>query len=154
MAVRVVHSLEEIQVNEDQREFIAVSLRAVNFRFQNKVQMAGVVKIRAVIGDGQFMNSLYVARIFNGDGREVGKRFEQCEALPLVKPVWDRRNSPAQSRPDIDSRKRTGTANDRLRFHICFLIQLRKKACVLADVRNNHGLIILRHPAGKSLAPF
>src|SRR5579864_5086125 len=86
MAVCVIHSLEEIQINKDQREFVAVALRSVDFRFENEVQVAGVVQICAVIGDGQLMNALYVARIFNRDGREIGERFQKRQAA-LVKSI-------------------------------------------------------------------
>src|SRR5205823_11447685 len=66
VAVRVVHRLEVVQVNEDDAELMPESRRAVDFRFQRFVQMPRVVQAGAVICDGQLLNALYRLGVFNG----------------------------------------------------------------------------------------
>src|SRR5262249_15740771 len=45
--------------------------------------VAGVVKRRAIVGDGEFMNALYVAGIFQSDGRKVRQSFEQLKVARI-----------------------------------------------------------------------
>src|SRR6185437_15210900 len=79
MAMRVVDGFEMVEVDEDDRKFVAVTVRAVDFRVQHEVQMARVVERGAVVSDSEFVNALDVARVFDGDGRVVGKGLEQRE---------------------------------------------------------------------------
>ena len=91
MAVRIVDALEVIEVDEDQRKFEAVAVRAVDFRVQHEVQMARVVEAGAIVGDGQLVDALHVARIFDGDGGKIGQRFEQRQ-VALAEDPPARRN--------------------------------------------------------------
>ena len=79
MPVRVVHHLEAVEVDEDQRKFKSVAVRAVDLRIQHEIQVPGVVQAGAIIGDGQLVNALHVPRILDGDRGVVGQRFEQSE---------------------------------------------------------------------------
>ena len=79
MPVRVVHQLEAVEINEDQRELERVAVRAVNLRIQHEIQMPRVVEAGAVVGDRELMNALDVPRIFDGNRGVVGKRLEQRE---------------------------------------------------------------------------
>src|SRR5580700_5646197 len=150
MAVGVVHLLEMIEIDEHQRELIIVALRTVNFRLEDEAHVAGVVETRAIVGDGQFVNSLHVPGIFERDGRKVGKSFEKLE-VALVKTFWaeaiDQLND---SEASVAEFNRDG--NDRLRFGLGLLVYLREETSVFRSVRHHHGLAVLRHPAGNSLA--
>ena len=79
MALRVVHLLEMIQVNEDERKLVSVPLGTVNLRLEDETHVTRVVKRRAIVCDGQFVNALYVTRIFKRDCRKVRERFEQLQ---------------------------------------------------------------------------
>jgi len=74
--MRVVHLLEMIQVNEHDRKFVVVALRAVNFRIQDESHVPRIVKRSAVILDRQLVDSLHVPRVFESNRREVRKRFQ------------------------------------------------------------------------------
>src|ERR1700675_5017260 len=87
MAVCVVHLLEMIEIDEHERELIIVALRTVDFRFEDKAHVPGVVQTGAIVGDGQLVNSFHVPSIFECDGCKVGKSFEKLE-VALVKTFW------------------------------------------------------------------
>ena len=72
VAVVVVDLLEVVEVNENNGEFVFVAGGTVDFRIEDKVEVAGVVKRRAVVRNRQFVNPLDVAGIFERDGRVVG----------------------------------------------------------------------------------
>ena len=76
MAVSVVHLFEVIKIDENQRKFVVVALRSIDFRIENEAHVPRVVERRAIIGNGQFVNALYVPRIFERDRGKIGKRFE------------------------------------------------------------------------------
>src|SRR2546426_11586161 len=79
MSVRVVHLLEMIEIDKNDRKLVIVPLRAVDFRFQDEAHVARVIQRGAVVLDGQLVNSLYMARILDSDGSKVGKSFEQFQ---------------------------------------------------------------------------
>ena len=73
MAVGVVDLLEVVEVNKDHRKFVVVPRRAIDLGLQNFIEMAGVVEAGAIVGDGEFLNLLDGARVFNGDGGVVAE---------------------------------------------------------------------------------
>src|SRR2546428_2512889 len=70
MPVRIVHLLEMVQVDEHDREFVVVALRAVNLRLQDEAHVPRVIERSAIIGDGQLVNFLDVPRIFQRNRRK------------------------------------------------------------------------------------
>src|SRR5580692_11212115 len=129
MSVCIVHLLEMIKIDEYQRELIIVALRAVDFRLED---------------------SLHVPGILECDGCKVGKSLEKLQ-VALVKTfraeAIDQLNDPEAGVAEFN---RDG--NDRLRFGLGLLVYLREETSVLRSVRHDHGLAVLRHPAGNSLA--
>jgi transcriptional regulator with XRE-family HTH domain len=152
VAMGVVDAFEVVQVNENQGKLVAVAARAVNFLFEDFVQVAGIVQTGAVVGDRQFVNALDMSRVFDGDGSIVGQRFQQGQ-VALLKPVR------AHAVDQLDDAEGMVAKTDRYGdhracFHSGFFIHLFEEARVLADIRDNGGLTGLRHPAGDALANF
>ena len=58
-------------------EFESIAVRAVDLRVQHEIQMPRVVQAGAIVGDGQLVDALHVARVFDGDGGVVREGFEQ-----------------------------------------------------------------------------
>jgi hypothetical protein len=150
MAVRIVDLLEMIQVDEDQRKLVVISLRTVDFRLEDEAHVPGVVEAGAIVGDGQFMNSFYVPGILKGDGRKVGKSFEQLE-VAIVKTFR------AEAIDEFDDAE-AGVAefdrngDDGLRFCFCLFVDLAEEARVFGSVGHDHSFAVLRNPAGDALA--
>src|SRR5689334_15257575 len=84
MAMGIVDGLKVIEIEEHERELIAVSLGTVDFSFKNRVQVPSVVKAGAIIGNGQFMDALHVPRIFEGNRCKIRQSLEQGQ-VSLVK---------------------------------------------------------------------
>ena len=149
VAVRVVDALEVVEVDEHQRKFVAVALRAVNLRLQNEIHVPRVVQAGAVVGDGQFVNALDVARVFERDGREIRQRLEQRQ-IALLKSF-----APTQLISSITprqwSRKRTGTATIERVSILVFSSTLEKNRVSWLTSGTITASSCLRHPAGDSL---
>src|ERR1700730_19442433 len=79
MSVRIVHLLEMIEIDKNDRKLVVVTLRAVDFRFQDEAHMRRVVQRGAVVLDGQLVNPLDVTRVLKRDGGKIRERFEQLE---------------------------------------------------------------------------
>src|SRR6202030_4708445 len=79
MPVSIIHILEMIEVDEDQRELECIAMRAVNFGVEHEIQVAGVVQRGAVVCDRQLVNPLHMPRVFDGDGRIVCERFQKYQ---------------------------------------------------------------------------
>src|SRR6266849_9114721 len=79
MSVRVVHLLEMIEIDKNDRKLVIVPLRAVDFRLQDEAHVPRVVQRGAVVLDGQLVNSLDVAGILERDGGKIRERFEQFQ---------------------------------------------------------------------------
>src|SRR5690242_8705782 len=150
MTVGVVDLFEMVEVDEDKRKLVIVTLRAVDFGFENKAHVAGVVKAGAVVGDGQLVNAFYVPGILESDGGEIGEGLQQLE-VAVVETLR------AETIDELDDAK-TGVAefdghgNDGLRLCFGLFIDLAEEARVLGSVGDNDGLAMLRDPAGNSLA--
>src|SRR6266478_5373400 len=80
MSVRVVHLLEMIEINKNDRKLVIVPLRAVDFRLQDEAHVPRVIQRGAVVLDGQLVNSLHVARILESDSGKVRERFQQFKS--------------------------------------------------------------------------
>src|SRR4029077_14903148 len=85
---RVIDALEVIQIDKYHGEFVTVTLRAVNLRLQNKIHVPRVIQAGAIGREGELVDALHVARIFQSDGGEIRQGFEQRqialhEALPF-----------------------------------------------------------------------
>src|SRR5260370_34960975 len=83
MPVRIVHLLKMIKVDEHDREFVIVALRAVNLRLQDEAHVTGVIERSAIVGDGQLVNFLDVSRVFQRNRGEVRKRFEELQVARI-----------------------------------------------------------------------
>src|SRR6266566_9517344 len=138
-----------VQVDEHDREFVVVALRPVNLRLQDKTHVPRVIQRRAIVGDGQLVNSLHVPGVLQRNGREIRERLEQLQ-VPRIKPF----------RPDaIDQLDdpQAGVAkphrhrHNRLRLRLGLLVHLREKSRVLGGIRHHHGFPVLCDPPRDSL---
>src|SRR2546430_12136859 len=77
--VRIVHLLEMVQVDENNREFVVVALGTVDLRLEDEAHVPRIIKRRTVVGDGQLVNFLYVPRVLSSNCRKGSKRFEQLQ---------------------------------------------------------------------------
>src|ERR1700730_6137136 len=136
MAVRVVHLLEMIEIDEHQRELIIVALRTVNLRLEDEAHVPGVVQTSAIVGDGQLVNSFHMPGIFECDGSKVGKSFKKLE-VAIVKTFWTEAiDQLDDSEAGVAEFNRDG--NDGLRFGLGLLVYLREEASVFRSVRHDH----------------
>src|SRR6267143_34808 len=149
MSVRVVHLLEMIQIDKNDRKLIIVALRAVDFRLEDEAHVARVIQRGAVVLDGQFVNSLHMARILESNGSKVRERFEQFQVSRIESLGPDAIDQLDYAQTGVA--KLYGHRNDRLRFGFCFLVHFPEETRVLRRVRHDHGLSALRHPTGNSL---
>ena len=101
-------------------------MRAVNLRIEHEIQMARIVEAGAIVGDGQLVDALDVARIFDCDGGVVGKRFEQREVALAETFRADAIDQLDDAEAMIAEAHRNG--DDRARFHFCVLVNLREEA--------------------------
>src|SRR5216684_2134423 len=147
--MRVVHLLEMVQVDEYDREFVVVALRAVNLRLQDEAHVPRVIKRSAIVGDGQLVNFLNVSRVFQRNRGEVRKRFEQLQVARIesVRPHAIDQLDDSQASIAKSYRHR----DDRLRLRLGLFVHLREKPRVLRGVRYNNSFTVLRDPAGNSL---
>jgi len=83
MAMRVVNALEVVEIDEHQGEFVPVTLRTVNFRFEDEVHVPRIIETGAVVGDGQLVDALDVPRIFKGDRSKIRQSLEQRQVALL-----------------------------------------------------------------------
>src|SRR5271156_7074548 len=143
--MRVVYAFEMIEVNEDQGELEGVTVRAVDFCVQHEIQMARVVEAGAIVGDGEFVDALNVARVFDGDGGVIGQGFEQREVAG-AETFWadaidqfdDAEALIAEAHWDSD---------DAARFHFCFGVYLSEETRILGGVSHYYCFAGLRDPA-------
>src|ERR1700722_16236943 len=77
VAVGIVDVLEMVEVDKNQRKLKRVPMRTIYFGVQHEIQMPGVVQRGAIVGNGEFVNSLNVTRVFYGDRGVVRQRFQQ-----------------------------------------------------------------------------
>src|ERR1700722_7647737 len=77
VAVGVVDILEMVEVDKNQRKLKSVPMRTIYFGVQHEIQAPGVVERGAIVGDGEFVNSLNVTRVFYGDCGVVRKSFQE-----------------------------------------------------------------------------
>src|SRR5712664_3256422 len=149
MSVRVVHLLEMIEIDKNDRKLVVITLRAVDFRLQDEAHVPRIVQRRAVVLDGQLVNSLHVARILESDGGKVRERFQQFQVARIEALGSDAIDQLDYAQTGIA--KLYGHRDDRLRFGFCFFVDFPEESRVLCRVRHDHGLAVLRHPTGDSL---
>ena len=149
MAVSVVDLLEMIEIDEHQRKFVVVALRAINFGFENESHVPRVVQRRAIIGDRQLVDALDVARIFERDGGEIRQRFEQFQIARIESVRADAIDQLDDAEAGVAKFYRHG--DDGLRLHLGLFVDLAEKARVFRGVGHDDGFAVLRHPAGDSL---
>ncbi len=152
VAVCVVHILEVIEIDEDERKLEGVAVRAVDLGIEHEIQMARVVEAGAIVGDRQFVDALDVARVFDGDGGVIGERFEQRE-VALAETF---RADAIDQLDDAEAlvAEAHGHGDDRTRFHFRLLVHLREETRIFRRVRDDDDFAGLRDPAGKSLTQF
>src|SRR6266850_7853110 len=149
MSVRVVHLLEMIEIDKDDRKLVIVPLRAVDFRLQDEAHVPRVVERGAVVLDSQLVNSLHVARVLESDGGKVRERFEQFQVPRIETFGPDAIDQLDHAQAGVA--KLYGHGNDRLRLGFCFFVDLPEESRVLRRVRHDDGLAVLRYPPGYSL---
>src|SRR5271166_4699671 len=145
MAVSVVDAFEVIEVDENQGELESVAVRAVDFSVQHEIQMARVVEAGAIVGDGELVNALHVARIFDSDGRVVRERLQQGE-------IAGAETFGANAIDQFDDTEALiaethGHGDDGARFHLCFRIYLAEETRVFCGVPYYYSFTGLRDPA-------
>ena len=150
VAVGVVDLLEVIEVDEHERKFVVVALRTVDFGFENEAHVARVVERRAIVGDGQFVDALDVARIFERDGSEIGQRFEQFQVARIEAVGADAIDQLDDAEAGVAKFDRHG--DDRLRFHLGLFVDLAEEARVFGGVGHDDSFAVLRDPPGDALA--
>ena len=152
MPMGVVYSLEMIQIEKHQREFVSITLRAIDFGLQNKVQMPRIVKIRAVVRYGQFMNTLHMPRILQRDGSEVRQCLQERQ-IAITEAIHIHAVDQLDYAQAVISKTHRNGHNGPC-LHLGFLVHFAEKPRVLANVGNDDGLLVLRHPARNALADF
>src|SRR5206468_11642603 len=83
VSMRIVNLFKMVQVDENDREFVVVALRAVNLRLKNKDHVSRVIERRAIVGDGWLVNLLNVPRIFEGNRLRIRKRLQQRQVARI-----------------------------------------------------------------------
>src|SRR5205823_206121 len=73
VAVGIVDTLEVVEIDKDDAEFMSETRRAVNLGFERLVEMPRVVEAGAIVGDGQFLDALDSARVIDGDSGVIAK---------------------------------------------------------------------------------
>jgi hypothetical protein len=149
VAVRVVDGLEMIEVDEHERKFVAVALRAVDLRLQNEIQVPRVVQAGAIVGDGELVDALHVARVFQGDGGEIRQGFEQRQVALL-------KSLPAHAVDQLDDAEAMfaeahGTATMERVSILVFSSTLEKKRVSLLTSGTITASLVLGHPSGNAL---
>ena len=81
MAVRVIDQLEAVQIKEGQAYGKAEAAAAFQLPAEHIVKMAHVEEPGGVVGDGELLDAGHVARVFNGDGRVVGKDVQEGDGV-------------------------------------------------------------------------
>jgi hypothetical protein len=152
VAVGVVHVFKMVEVDEDQGKLERVPVRAVDFRIEHEIQMARIVKAGAIVSDRQFMDSLDVARILDGDCGVIGERFEKSK-IALAEPFG------ADTVDEFDDAEAMvaeahWNGDDRARLHFCALVNFREETRIFRGVGNDDDFTCLGDPAGKSLPQF
>ncbi len=113
--------------------------------------MSRIVKAGAVVLDRQFMDALDVTCILQCDGGKIRQRLQERQ-VAIVKAFYthavDQLN---HAQAMIAKTHRNG--HDRARLHFRFFVDFAEETRVLADVRDDDDLLILRHPSGDALAP-
>ena len=149
MSVHIVDLLEMVEVNEDDGKFVAVTIGAIDFRVEDEVEMPGVVKRGAVIGDGELVDALHVTGVFQRDGGIVRQALEDgniFRAEAGFAEGVDEFDDPQHVIMRLD-----GHADDRARLGVRQLIHLGREARIIAGIFHQHGLAVLSHPPRHSL---
>ena len=81
VAVLIVYLLEVVEVQKEEAERLVETAGALDLRGQHGGEVARVEQVRAVVGDGEFLNALYCARIFDGDGGVVAHDVEKGDGV-------------------------------------------------------------------------
>ena len=76
MSLGIIHLLEMVQIDKNERKLVVVPLRPVNLGLQDESHMPRVIQRRAIIGNRKFVNALHVSRILQRNRRKVRKRFQ------------------------------------------------------------------------------
>src|SRR6266702_921858 len=149
VAVGVVYLLEMVEVDEQHREFVSESRRAINLRLQCLIEMARIVEPGAIISDGQFLDFFDRTRVFNRNRRIVAQRLQEERLLIAeVFHVYVYELNYAQH-PQFRSQR---NANDGLGLPLRHFVNPFRKALVGSDVRNDQLFAILRDVACNSFA--
>ncbi|HWY78024.1 MAG TPA: hypothetical protein VN281_20585 [Verrucomicrobiae bacterium] len=90
-----------------------------------------------------------MAGVFEGDGGEIGQRFEQLQIARIKTVGTDAIDQLDYAETSVA--KLDGNRDDRLRLHLGFFVDLAKEACVFGSIRDDHGLAMLRNPSGDAL---
>src|SRR5205823_13871076 len=109
-----------VQVDENDREFVVVALRAVNLRLKNKAHVSRVIERRAIVGDGQLVNLLNVPRIFQRNRRKIRKRFKQLQ-VARIESIWTHAINQLDD-PEASVAESHRHSDDRLRLGLGFLV--------------------------------
>jgi len=152
VSMRVVHAFEMIEIDEHKRKLVAVALRAVDLRLENKIHVPRVIETSAIVGNRKLMNALDVPGVFQSDRRKIRQRFQQRQIALLKSVASDAIDQLDHTEAMIPVAH--GHGHDRPRLHFRFFVDLREESCVLAYVGNNYGFIVLRNPAGDPLPHF
>ncbi len=147
----IVDLLEVIQVDEHNSEFIIESSRAINFRFKGLIKMPGIVEPRAVVSDGQLLNSFDGARVFDGDGGVVAQRLQKERFL--IAEVIHIHIYELDDTQDTEPRSQ-GHADDRLRLQLCHLVNPLGEARIFQYIGYDDLLAMFGDMASNPFADF
>src|ERR1700722_16121160 len=127
-------------------------MRTIYFGVQHEVQVPGVVERGAIVGDGEFVNSLNVTRVFYGDCSVVRQRFEQRQ-ISFAEPFGpDTINQLDHSQALFAEAHRHG--HDGTRLHLGLRIHLFEEPRIRAGIRHHDNFTGLRPPASQTLPHF
>src|SRR5712692_8649118 len=146
----IVHLFEVIEVKKDDGELVPVTGGTVDFGIQNEVEVPGVVKRGAVVGDGQFVDTLDVSSILERNGRVI-RQILQDGNVVLTE------TSLAQEADQLDNSQDflaalDGDTDDRTGIRQGHLVKPVRKPGIFLDVLHQDWLAALRHPSGYPLA--
>src|SRR6202011_1189111 len=120
--VRVVDLLEVVEIDEHQGELVVVALRTVNLRLQDKAHVPRVIQRGAIVGDGQLVDALHVARVFQGNRGKVRQRFQQIQ-IARIESFWPKAIDEFDY-PQAGVKKLHWDRDDGLRFHLGLFVAL------------------------------
>src|ERR1051326_1804742 len=149
MSVGIIDVLKVIKIKEDHAELIAKASRAIDLCFQRLIKMPRIVKTGAIVGDRQFLNLLYGARIVNGYSGLIAERMQE-EHLLLAKALHGAVDELDHAQHAVLRLQRH--ADDRARLQLGHLADALGKAGIVIYVRYDQGFAMPGHPAGDAFA--